>query len=296
MTFSDYLKTQKVLILDGAMGTELQRRGVDITLPLWSAKAINEHPEVIGKIHCDYIAAGADIITTNTFRTDLRTFQKAGLPQDDAHQATIKAVNLAREAIRITAVKRKIWIAGSMAPLEDCYHPELTPDYQTAFNEHLLKAAWLAQAGVDFILVETMNSLNEALAATRAALTTGLPVATSLILRDKDQILNGEAILPAYLALKKEGITIFSINCTHHSIITAFLNTYAKWIQLPLMVYANAGIFNNQKGWEEDPQFTPLLYQQIAQIWLNHGVKIIGGCCGTDPSYIRLLAQTKSPV
>jgi len=296
MTFSDYLKTQKVLILDGAMGTELQRRGVDITLPLWSAKALTDHPEVIREIHCDYIAAGADIITTNTFRIDSRTFQKAGLTQENARQATIKAVNLAREAVRITAAKRKIWIAGSMAPLEDCYHPELTPDYQTAFAEHSLKAAWLAQASVDFILIETMNSLTEALAATRAALATGLPVATSFILRDKDHILNGEAIFPAYLALKKEGITIFSINCTHYSIITSFLNTYSRRIQLPLMVYVNAGIFNSQKGWEEDPQFTPSFYQQIARSWLNQGVKIIGGCCGTNPSYIRLLAQTKSPV
>jgi S-methylmethionine-dependent homocysteine/selenocysteine methylase len=296
MTFSDYLETQKVLILDGAMGTELQRRGADISIPLWSAKALAEHPKTILSIHCDYINAGADIITTNTFRTDSRTFQKAGLTQENAHQATIKAVNLAREAIRITAVKRKIWIAGSMAPLEDCYHPELAPDYQTAFAEHSLKAAWLAQAGVDFILIETMNSLNEALAATRAALATGLPVATSFILRDKDHILNGDAIFPTYLALKKESITIFSINCTHHSIITSFLNTYARRIQLPLMAYANAGIFNSQKGWKKDHQFTPLFYQKIAKTWLNQGVKIIGGCCGTNPSYIRLLAQTKSPV
>lgn len=278
------------------MGTELQRRGVDITLPLWSAKALVDHPEIVLKIHCDYIEAGADIITTNTFRTDSRTFQKAGLTRENARQATIKAVNLAHEAIRIAATNRKIWIAGSMAPLEDCYHPELAPDYQTAFAEHSLKAAWLAQAGADFILIETMNTYTEALAATRAALATGLPVATSFILRDKDHILNGEAIFPAYLTLNKEGITIFSINCTHHSIITSFLNTYARLIHLPLMVYVNTGIFDSQNGWEEDSRFTPSSYRQIAQSWLNQGVKIIGGCCGTDPSYIRLLVPTKSPV
>jgi S-methylmethionine-dependent homocysteine/selenocysteine methylase len=296
VTFSEYLKAQQIIILDGAMGTELQRRGVDLTLPLWSARALDEHPEAIRTIHCDYIAAGADIITTNTFRTDSRTFRKAGLTQDYACRVIIKAVELAREAIRISTVKRKIWIAGSMAPLEDCYHPELAPDYQTAFAEHSLKAAWLAQAGVDFILIETMNSRTEALAATRAALSTGLPVATSFILRDKDHILNGESILPAYLALKKEGITIFSINCTHHSIITSFLNTYADQIRLPLMVYVNTGIFDSQKGWKEDHQFTPKFYRQVASSWLNQGVKIIGGCCGTNPIYIRHLAQIKSPV
>jgi len=295
MTFIDQLQSSEILILDGPMGTELHRRGINMSLPLWSASAIWEHPEIIREIHEDYIDAGADIITTNTFRTDARTFRKAGLPEEDAKNATLKAVELAREAMSRTSPDYKIWIAGSLSPLEDCYHPELSPGFKTAYREHKIKTAWLLQAGVDFILIETMNTFDEALAATRAALETGLPTATSFILIDKDHILNGDKIITAYEQLKLEGIEIFSINCTHHSVVTEFLNTYADKIDIPIMVYVNAGFFDFQKGWQEDPVFTPERYASIARTWIDQGIRIIGGCCGTSPEFISRLAKIKSP-
>ena len=295
MTFIDQLQSSEILILDGPMGTELHRRGINISLPLWSASAIWERPEIIREIHEDYIDAGADIITTNTFRTDARTFRKAGLSEEDAGKATFKAVELAREAISRTSPDRKIWIAGSLSPLEDCYHPELAPGFKTAYCEHKIKTSWLLQAGVDFILIETMNTFDEALAATRAALETGLPTATSFILIDKDHILNSDKIITAYEQLKLEGVEIFSINCTHHSVVTEFLNTYADKINIPIMVYVNAGFFDFQKGWQEDPMFTPERYSSIARTWIDQGVRIIGGCCGTGPEFISRLAKRKSP-
>ncbi len=295
MTFIDQLQSSQILILDGPMGTELHRRGVNMALPLWSASAIWERPEIIREIHEDYIDAGADIITTNTFRTDARTFRKAGLSEEDARNATFKAVELAREAIFRASPDRKIWIAGSLSPLEDCYHPELSPGFKIAYHEHKIKTSWLLQASVDFILIETMNTFDEALAATRAALETGLPTAASFILIDKDHILNGDKIITAYRQLKPEGIKIFSINCTHHSVVTEFLNTYADKIDISIMVYVNAGFFDFQKGWQEDSAFTPERYASIAQTWIDQGVRIIGGCCGTGPEFISYLAKRKSP-
>ncbi|HCK98552.1 MAG TPA: hypothetical protein DHW42_00395 [Candidatus Marinimicrobia bacterium] len=289
MTFQEQLNDPKILILDGAMGTELHRRGVNISLPLWSASALWENPDIIREIHADYIKSGADIITTNTFRTDIRTFQKAGLSKQNARQATITAVELAKTAIKIAVPKHKIWIAGSMSPLEDCYHPELAPDYETAVTEHKIKASWLAESGVDFILIETMNSYNEALAATRAALSTGLPVITSFILINKDKILNGDLIDSAYTKLKAEGITALSINCTHHSIISGFLNTYSHKIELPVAAYANAGYYDIEKGWRADPGFSPSKYSKTAKTWTKQSVKILGGCCGSTPLHIRHL-------
>jgi len=295
MTFVDQLQSSEILILDGPLGTELHRRGINMSSPLWSASAIKEHPGVIREIHKDYIDAGADIITTNTFRTDARTYRKTGLSEEDAKNATFKAVQLAREAISRTLPDRKIWIAGSLSPLEDCYHPELSPGFKTAYHEHKIKTSWLLQAGVDFILIETMNTLDEALAATRAALETGLPTAASFILIDRDHILNGAKIITAYEQLKPEGIAIFSVNCTHHSVVTEFLNTHADKIDLPIMVYVNAGFFDFQKGWQGDPAFTPERYASIAQTWIARGVRIIGGCCGTGPKFISRLAKIKSP-
>ncbi len=149
MDFPERLQDNKPLILDGAMGTELAHRGFPIQLPLWSAQSVLEHPDAVLKIHEDYIAAGADILTTCTFRTDTRTFHKAGFNSTNAKKATFQAVDLVKQSIRNSKPNRKVWIAGSMSPLEDCYRPDLALDQITAFHEHYEKAGWLCEAGVD---------------------------------------------------------------------------------------------------------------------------------------------------
>jgi len=295
MNFLEYLSTEKRIVLDGPMGTELNRRGINTSLPLWSATAILESPEVITAIHTDYINAGADIITSNTFRTDTRTFRKTGLTGNDAKQASCQAVELAQKAVNNVSPNSRIWIAGSMSPLEDCYRPDLSPDYNSALLEHQEKARWLADAGVDFILIETMNNFQEAKAAVQAAVETGLPVAVSFILIDSDHILNGDNIIDAYNRMQNMGIRLFSINCCHHQIISDFISKYIHKIHLPLMVYPNAGHFDLRNGWKNDPEFTPQHYSDIAANWFEQGVQIIGGCCKTGPDYIRLIQQ-KNPV
>lgn len=275
------------LILDGATGTELGRRGVSIKLPLWSASAIQDNPKILQKIHEDYINAGADILTANTFRTNTRTFIKAGLTRNDAQIYTQKAVSIAKSAIKSTQTKRKIYIAGSISPLEDCYHPELSPDYKTAFKEHYEKAFWLMEAEVDFILIETMNTPQEALAATKASLETKLPVVTSFILDNDGNIFNGDDLLSAYYQLEELGVSGFSINCTHHAVITEALKKHINNFKLPIITYANAGIYSKTLGWKNDPLFTPASYAKIAENWISMGVKIVGGCCGTTPEHIK---------
>src|SRR5512139_2644302 len=131
--FFTRLTTGFALLLDGAAGTELQRRGVDTTLPLWSARALIEAPEVLRAIHKDYLAAGADIITTNTFRTHRRTLTRAGVGER-ARELTSLAVQIARDAAG--RVDRQIFVAGSMAPLEDCYSPQLVPAADELQVEH----------------------------------------------------------------------------------------------------------------------------------------------------------------
>ncbi len=115
--FRARLSSGRALLLDGATGTELQRRGVDTSLPLWSARALLDAPGVLQTIHADYIAAGADIITTNTFRTHRRTLTRAELGAR-TRELTQLAVKIAREAAR--QVDREVFVAGSISPLEDC--------------------------------------------------------------------------------------------------------------------------------------------------------------------------------
>src|ERR1700690_3998347 len=107
---------RRPVLLDGAMGTELERRGIPAGLPLWSAQALLTSPETVRRIHDEYIDAGAEIITSNTFRTTRRTFLRGGLP-DRSEELTALAVALARESTGASPGKR-VLIAGSMAPLE----------------------------------------------------------------------------------------------------------------------------------------------------------------------------------
>ena len=182
------LNNHGVILMDGGTGTELQRRGVGTTLPLWSAQALLSSPQTVKEIHWDYILAGADIIKTNTFRTNRRTLAKASLGDKD-FELTKLAIDLAREAVVEAKVSREIYIGGSQAPLEDCYEPKLVPDDQTALAEHRRWSKSLADGGVDFIFLETFNTIREAKVALQAAKETGLPVAISFIANQQGQLL-----------------------------------------------------------------------------------------------------------
>ena len=148
------------LLLDGATGTELARRGVDTTLPLWSARALFDDRglETLTQIHEDYARAGAEILVTNTFRTTGRVLERAGRP-GVWREANRRAVECARAGTKAKAGAGRVSVvAGGIAPLEDCYRPDLVPPRDDCLREHRLQAALLASLGVDLIIIETMNS------------------------------------------------------------------------------------------------------------------------------------------
>src|SRR5262249_42471529 len=149
-------------------------------------------PDKVREIHEEYAQAGADVLTANTFRTTPRALAKAGRKAGDADELTTLAVEAAREARRAVAAGREIWIAGSMAPLEDCYRSDLAPDPEVAEQEHKEQAFRLMRAGADVILIETMNTIAEAVAAVRGALATGLPVLVSFLPRSAQELWSGE--------------------------------------------------------------------------------------------------------
>src|SRR4029453_3370540 len=122
--FRERLGTGAPLLLDSAMGTELQRRDADTKLPLWSAAALVRDPELVWTIHSDEVSAGADILTANTFRTHARSLAKAGLAERSGELGAL-AVQLAHQAA--AAPGRDIFVAGSLSPLEDSFPPALRP-------------------------------------------------------------------------------------------------------------------------------------------------------------------------
>src|SRR5713226_4541258 len=214
MTSGDKLRERLTngppLLLDAAMGTELERRGVPSRLPLWSARALIEAPDEVLAIHRENAQAGSDVLTANTFRTHRRTLENEDLG-DRAHGLTRRAVELARESTR--GVPRRIFVVGSLSPLEDCYRPDLVPEVNELEREHREQALALAEDGVDGILVETQNSAVELIRAVRAARETGLPVIASVVTDGEGHLLSRDRIAMAVEALLSERVDAIGVNC-----------------------------------------------------------------------------------
>lgn len=300
MTFLKRLSDARPILLDGATGTELNRRAVDTSLPLWSAQALIGAPHVLRQIHADYLRAGAEILTANTFRTHRRSLEKGGLGQRAA-ELTRQAVETARTAIRARTVPfdparyQPRFVAGSLGPLEDCYSPELVPPQEVCEREHAEMAQHLVEAGVDLILVETMNTIREAVAATQAARATGLPVLTSFVCRSDGRLFSGETVTEAVNTIAPLGVVGLLINCTPSTTIHepfAELRAAVQAQPLPVPItglYANIGHTDEVQGWTNTADVSPLEYARLATGWLKQGASLIGGCCGTTPAHIAAL-------
>jgi S-methylmethionine-dependent homocysteine/selenocysteine methylase len=300
-SFRAQLAARRVLLLDGATGTELQRRGVDTSLPLWSARALITAPQVLAAIHADYIAAGADIITTNTFRTHRRTLTRAGLGERTS-ELTHLAVQIAQAAAQ--QADRQVFVAGSLSPLEDCYAPELVPPDAELQIEHAEMAQQLAAAGCAVLLVETMNTIREAVIAAQCASATGLPVCVSFVVgpggRPPDRIdaigpdealtlLSGESIAEAVAALRSINPAVILINCVPLAVIGRALAELRAACPGPIGLYANVGHADEAVGWTLTDDVQPAAYAQRARQWIEQGAAIVGGCCGTTPEHIAAL-------
>ena len=272
------------LLLDGATGTELTRRGIDTSLPLWSAAALRDAPEVVRQIHADYVTAGAEVVIANTFRTHGRSLVAAGLA-DQAAQWTALAVELARDA-----AQGRAYVAGSQAPLEDCYEPQRTPPEDALAAEHAAMADHLAAAGVDLILVETQPTIREAVAAATAAIATGLPVLVSFVCGSDGRLFSGETVADAVAAVRPLSPDAILVNCCPAPQVGRLLQTLAAAApEIPRGAYANIGEMDPVQGWRTTGAEAPQQYADWARQWLSAGAQLIGGCCGTTPEHIRRL-------
>ncbi len=279
----DRLRHGPPLVLDGAMGTELERRQVATPLPAWTAAALVAVPAAVLAIHREYVAAGADLLTTATFRTTRRALAAAGAAERAA-ELTQLAVRLAREAA--ADASRPVWVLGSMAPLEDCYRPDLVPEPEALAAEHQEHARNLAGAGVDAILIETMNTRREATVAVAAAWETGLPVLASFIAGADGNLFDGEPLSTLVPALIATGAAAVLVNCTPVSTTERVLPALAALAgSTPFGAYANIG-YPHPGGWEFSRDLGPADFARHAAGWVQAGARIVGGCCGTTPAHI----------
>ena len=285
--FRSRLRKGAPILLNAATGTELQRRGADTRLPLWSARALADAPDLVRAIHREEVAAGAEVVTANTFRTHRRTLAKGGLAER-SRELTALAVRLAREASG--AGGRDVFVAGSVAPLEDCYRPDLVPEDSALEREHDEQAESLAAAGVDLLLLETHNTVRELIAAARAARTTGLPFAASMVTDGNGRLLSGEAIEDAVRELEPLDPDVLSINCVPAGKLGADLGRLSAAAPgVPLAAYGNLGLPADDRGWAFTGELSPEAYAELARGWLALGARIVGGCCGTRPAHTAAL-------
>ncbi len=314
--FRDRLDRGAPMLLDAAMGTELSRRGADTAPPLWSARALIEAPELAEAIHGEHVAAGAEILTIASFRLHARNIRESSCSLSQ-RELIAKAVDVARRAASGISSKvngeaqqesraappsdgpthpskkifGSVWIAGSLAPLEDCYRPDRVPKQESILSsEHSEMAAALAAAGVDLILIETMNTVRELAAATAAAVSTGLPVFASMVTDGRGRLLSGEPIEDAANALLSVSPSpdALGINCVPARKLGADLARLGAASRgVPLVAYGNTGrALDEPCGLFTEP-IDPYEYSSLARTWIAAGARIVGGCCGTNAAHLR---------
>jgi S-methylmethionine-dependent homocysteine/selenocysteine methylase len=291
------LAAGEVVIIDGAMGTELQRRGVPMDKVAWSAAAIATHPDTIREIHEDYIRAGADVIITNTFGAARHVLARASLGEKVA-ELNKRAVELAREARERAADGRPVLVAGSMSSFlpEDDQSKMIMPDVAVASYRE--QAEVLASAGADLIALEMMQDVAYTVYALEGALATGLPVWVGFSCR---LAADGETVLfyrkdvdaPFAEAIDKVmsvGGSVAGIMHSEIDVMIPALKTLGEHWSGPVAAYPHRGRFIMPE-WQFVDAISPDDYVAEARKWLDAGARIIGGCCGIGPDHIRALKE-----
>ncbi len=267
-----------ITLLDGPLGTELDARGVSTNLPTWSAAAIDSAPDVISAIHRDYAMAGATVHTANTFRTKRRT---AG---DQWTRLARRAVQIARSAV--PAAHR---VAGSIAPLEDCYRPDLSPGAASR-QEHRELAQLLADEGCDLLICETFPNVDEAIVAVEEAVATGTTTWMALTAGPTADLLTPAAMAEGARRAVDAGAEAVLVNCTPAvktlRLVEAIANAATG---AAIGAYANAGEVDDGIGWKSSSVPASEAYSKLAKQWVDAGATLIGGCCGTGPAHIARL-------
>jgi homocysteine S-methyltransferase len=275
-------------ILDGAMGTELAKRDVDIPLPLWSADANVTHPNIVKDIHIDYIKAGADIITTNTFRTTSYSYQKAGYSPQRARERAHDSLRSAVEMAQIAAGD-STQIVGSITSIDDCYSPELFPGKGAAQDTYGEVIEWFNNSGINHLIFETMGHLEEIQIALEMSQNAQMNLWVSLILKNGTQIRNGESIEETVNLIKKYSVSCLLINCnrveTIHKGIDNFLTSWRNdW-----------GVYPNLGKTDFDNDYFELInsdnFREAMLSYLDLSPSVIGACCGSTPEHIHLLKK-----
>jgi len=300
------LLKQKVLIIDGAFGTELERKGYDINDSLWSAKFLMEKPEAIGEVHKDYLEAGSDCVTTASYQATYEGFMKRGMSEAEAKaliQSSVKIAQKVRDAFwsetKNRVNRQKPLVAASVGPygayLAD--GSEFTGNYGLSLEDlkafHAKRLATLIEAKPDLLACETIPCLIEAQAL--CELLSAYPDVSAWVsfsAKDGQHINSGETIKACATYLETQpNVVAIGINCTAPQHIDSLIEAIKAVSTKPIIVYPNGGSTYNALTKTWDGLSKSSSYGKMAYTWYEKGARIIGGCCQTTPEDIAQIAK-----
>lgn len=277
---------KKPLLIDGAMGTELNIRGVSTPLPLWSADANLQNSKIVLDIHKDYIKSGSKVITTNTFRTTPWTYKKAGYSdkksKEAARSSLYKAVDIAHKAR-----EEDVLIAGSITSVDDCYIPLNFPGLSIAEENYGYLVDWLVDAGVDLILFETMGNIIEINCALNIAKNYELPKWLSIIFDDYCNLLDGTNIENLFAGIDKKSLECLLINCNTKKLTLEGLKKIRRIWSGSIGAYPNLGLTNYKNDYFK--VIDKISFLRFLKALIDQKLDIIGLCCGSTPYHVSQL-------
>lgn len=290
--WKETLDAGEVLLIDGGMGTELQRRGVPMNEVAWSGAAVATNPDAIRQTHEDYIRAGAKAIITNTFGSTRQMLEPAGFG-DQVEAVHRDAVKLAKQA-RDNVGNQTVAIAGSISTEPPGFDRDAFLSPEKELEAYREAAGFLADEGVDLIALEMINDTEHASRALQAALETELPVWLGVGCKKTG---NGKIVsfdhpdiefATVLDALIPKGPTVVNIMHSEVGAIPEAIEIVQERWSGPVGVYPESGYFT-QPTWNFVDVIAPNDLVTEALGWIAAGVRLIGGCCGTSPEHIEAL-------
>ncbi|CUX38351.1 S-methyltransferase [Agrobacterium deltaense Zutra 3/1] len=292
-----------IRILDGGMSRELQRLGAELKQPEWSALALIDAPDIVRQVHAEFIEAGADVVTTNSYALVPFHIGEERFQRDGASLIALSG-KLAREAA--DASGRKVLVAGSLPPIFGSYEPQNFD--ATRVQSYLKVLVDNLAPHVDVWLGETLSLIAEGEAVREAVAATGKPFWISFTLNDdaaaaggEPALRSGETVRAAAEWAAQSGAAALLFNCSKPEVMKAAVETAAavfaeKAVSLEIGVYANA--FEGEQGDSAANEglhgtradLTGDVYSRFACSWADAGATMIGGCCGIGAAHIHKVA------
>jgi len=296
-----HLALDAIRVLDGGMASELERRGCNISGPLWSAHVLDSSPRAISQVHLDYLRAGADCISTVSYQISAMGYAELGRSREDAAHALRESVAIAdaaRDEYREES-DRPVFIAASLGPYGAALHngAEFHGRYSIAFDDlisfHAERLAILAGTGADLIALETIPSLEEARAIVAAlgefpAISAWL----SFTCKDATRVAHCEPLSACAALLDSvPQVVAFGINCTQPKFVSALIAEAKSATGKPVFVYPNSGELwdAERRRWYGTSSVGE--FASLARGWYAAGARAVGGCCRTTPAHIRAVRE-----